>query len=63
MTKCISAACGYVKVTARIAARRAPRADGRTPQALAKVFKHEFLDRIYLELARGNAMIALAVGF
>jgi hypothetical protein len=62
MMRCISAACGYVKVTARIAARRAPRADGRTPQALAKAFKQEFLDRIFLELARGNAMIALAVG-
>jgi len=38
MRKCLRAACGYVKVTARIAARRAPRAGGKTPQTLARLF-------------------------
>jgi hypothetical protein len=63
LDKCVSAACGFVKLKAKLAARRSPRADGLTPQQLAKDFKQRFLDRLFFALVDGNAGIALAVGY
>ena len=55
--------CGFVKLKAKLAARRSPRADGLTPQQHAKDFKQRFLDRLFFALVDGNAGIALAVGY
>lgn len=60
--KAISSMCGFAKLKARLESRRRRRPDGLSPQEVTKLFRQEFMDQLYIALAKGNALIALAVG-
>ena len=61
--KSINAACGFVKLRARLDAQRGRRSDGLTPQDITKSFRHDFFDQLFVALADGNALVATSAGY
>ena len=61
--KSINAACGFVKLKAKLEAQRDRRPDVLTPQDIAKSFRHDLFDQLFVALADGNALVATNAGF